>query len=163
LKIRIDENLSPRVAAALKGFMGGRSGFSVDYVGDHHPPRTSDPSWIRQFASEGGNAIISGDAKILANWPDLIAYMESGLIGFFPPPKFNDLKGAGQAALIMRWWPCIIEKAKVSKPSDCWRLKLIWNPDVTDFEALKDPRFATAEARTGQGCQPVATVHQFRA
>lgn len=162
MKVRIDENMSRRVASALKGFMAGQDGFIVDHVRDHHPPGTSDPSWIRSFAAEGGHAIVSGDARILQHWPDLVAYMESGLVSFFPPAKFDDLKGPGQAALIMRWWPAIVEKAKASSASQCWRLPLDWSPDLSKFKELKDPRFVTDAQRVEHGIAPAMTQHPFR-
>jgi hypothetical protein len=163
LKIRLDENLSWRVVEAIRGFMTKRPGFEIDWVRDHHPPGTSDPTWLRQFASDGGDAIISGDARILSHFPDLVAYKESGLIGFFPPPKFDDLRGAGQAALIMRWWPAIVEKLKISARGDTWRFPLIWStPDVSKFEDLRDPRLDAPETRKGLGIGPVPALHPFR-
>jgi hypothetical protein len=162
LKVRLDENLSFRVAGAIRAILSGRTGLVVDWVRDEHPPKTTDPSWISKFADDGGNAIISDDANILQHWPNLIAYMESGLISFFPPTGFDKLKGYGQASLILRWWPCIVEKIKVSARGDAWRIQMSWTPDVTAFKKLEDPRFSTAEKRQRHGLQPVATVHQFR-
>jgi hypothetical protein len=104
---------------------------------DEHPPGAKEPNWIRKFANDNGDVIVSGDFQILQHWPDLIAYIESGLISFFPPSGFGRLKGYGQAALIMRWWPAIIEKAKVSQRGDCWRIPWTWTPDVTKFEKLE--------------------------
>jgi hypothetical protein len=46
-----------------------------------------------------------------------------------------------RAAFIIRWWPAIVEKVKVSKLGDRWRLPLIWqNADHTKMETIKDPR-----------------------
>ena len=162
MKVRLDENLSYRVAGAIRAILTGRTGLHVDWVRDIHPPSTKDPSWISQFAAEGGNAIVSGDANILQHWPDLIAYMESGLVSFFPPPSFDKLKGYGQASLILRWWPCIVEKIKVSSPGDAWRLPMSWTPEMTAFKKLEDPRLATNEARAEHGIRPKQEIHQFR-
>jgi hypothetical protein len=162
LKVRLDENLSYRVAGAIRAILSGRTGLTVDWVRDHHPPATTDPAWIFQFAKDGGNAILSGDSNILQNWPDLVAYMESGVISFFPPSRFEELKGYGQASLILRWWPCIIEKIKVSAPGDAWRLPWSWTPDVTAFTKLEDPRYNTAEKKRRAGVRATGTVHQFR-
>jgi hypothetical protein len=134
----------------------------VDWVRDEHPPCTTDPSWISKFATDGGDAILSGDSNILQHWPDLIAYMESGLVSFFPPSGFGRLNGYGQASLILRWWPCIVEKIKIAARGDAWRIPMTWTPDVTTFKKLVDPRFSSAEDRLRRGVQPVATVHQFR-
>lgn len=142
--------------------MANRTGLSVDWVRDDNPPGTSDPSWIRKFADDGGHVIISGDANIRRHWPDLIAYTESGLVAFFPPSGFDKLRGFGQASLIIRWWPVIIEKAKCSERGTCWRIPMNWTPDVTRLEQLQDPRFATAERQAEHGVRPLAKVHQFR-
>lgn len=141
MKIRIDECVSSRVAGAVMSLTANRPGFDVSYVRQVHAPRTSDPTWIGVFAADDGTAIVSGDYNILQNWPDLIVYRESGLIGFFPPTAYRSLKGYGRAAFWIRWWPAIIEKIKESSRGDTWRLPMRWTPDITMFEPLKDPRF----------------------
>jgi hypothetical protein len=41
----------------------------------------------------------------------------------------------------LRWWPAIIEKIKISKKGDRWRLPMQWGEiDHTKMEELKDPR-----------------------
>ena len=67
------------------------------------------------FAAEDGTAIVSGDHDILQHWPNLIAYTESGLISFFPPKAYQHFGAYSRAAFILRWWPAIIEKIKVSQ------------------------------------------------
>ena len=116
-----------------------REGFEVSYV--RHGAGSPDPDWIKTFAAEGGTAIVSGDYDILQHWPNLIAYTESGLISFFPPKAFQEMRAFTRAAFIIRWWPAIVEKVKVSKPGDRWRLPLIWTQaDHTKMEEIKDPR-----------------------
>jgi len=159
----LDENLSYRVADSLKAMVSGRSGLIVDCVRDYHAPGASDPSWIRQFAADDGMLMLSGDADILQHWPNLIAYIESGLIAFFPPAGFGNLKGFGQASLILRWWPVMIEKAKQCERGTCWRFPLNWNAHVATLKQLQDPRFREAEAQRAAGINPIATLRQFRA
>lgn len=163
MKVRLDEMLSYRVANALKAFLADRSGLEISWVRDHHPPGTNDPTWLRAFAADGGIAAVSGDGNILQHWPNLIAYIESGLVCFFPPTGFqHQLTGFAQAALLIRWWPAIIEKIKISERATCWRIPMVWTPDVTKFEKITDPRITTAEQRAGRQIS-VATVHQIRA
>lgn len=130
----------------------------MDWVGDDNPPKTSDPTWIKKYADEGGAAIICGDGNIRQNPVDLIAYVESGLIGFWVPPRYDDLKGYGQAALILRWFPVIVEKIKGCKRGECWQIPLQWTPDINGFKKLQDPR----EHPAASSVKPSATVHQFR-
>ena len=139
LKIRLDENIANRIAIAVMAIAENREGFDVSYV--RHGAGTPDPDWVKKFADEGGTAIVSGDHDILQHWPNLIAYTESGLISFFPPKAFQAMRAFTRAAFIIRWWPAIVEKIKVSKPGDRWRLPLIWTQtDHTKMEAIKDPR-----------------------
>src|ERR1700674_2569077 len=113
--------------------VGNRAGYEVSFVRQGGP----DPNWIRAFAQEGGTAIVSGDHDILQHWPNLIAYTESGLVSFFPPKPFERLSAFGKAAFIVRWWPAIVEKIKVSSKGDRWRLPLNWTQiDHTKMEPL---------------------------
>lgn len=140
MKIRLDQNLSFRIARAIIAGLPNRDGYEVSYVGDEHPPGTSDPDWLKQFADDGGTAIVSGDFSIIQNWPDLVAYTETGLIAFLPPPAFEHLNRFGKVAFIIRWWPAIIEQIKISKPGERWRLPMKWEPSHTEMQILKDPR-----------------------
>jgi len=100
-----------------------------------------DPQWIGEFAAQGGTAIVSGDYNILQHWPNLIAYTESGLISFFPPKAYHHLNAFGKIAFLVRWWPAIVEKIKISARGDRWRLPMNWNEvDHTKMQAIKDPR-----------------------
>jgi hypothetical protein len=134
-----------------------RAGYEVSYV--RHGDGSVDPDWIKRFAAEGGTAILSGDPKILQHWPNLIAYTESGLISFFPPREFRALKGYAKAAFYIRWWPAIIEKIKLSKSGDRWRLPMIWTAtDHNKMEPLKDPRVDDkAEAESADTTQAIQT------
>jgi hypothetical protein len=110
-----------------------------------------DPDWIRSFAAEDGTAILSGDHEILQHWPNLIAYTESGLISFFPPKAYQHFGAYSRAAFILRWWPAIIEKIKVSQRGDRWRLPLQWGSiDHLQMQALKDPRIDTPKNEEGE-------------
>lgn len=105
-----------------------------------------------------GTAIICGDGNIRQNPVDLIAYIESGLIGFWVPPRYDDLKGYGQAALILRWFPTIVEKIKACSRSECWQIPFLWTPDMNGFKNLKDPR----EHPSAGAANPPIPLHQFR-
>jgi hypothetical protein len=145
LKIKLDECIANRVALAVMAITGNREGYEVSYI--RHGDGSPDPDWIRKFADEGGTAIVSGDHNILQHWPNLVAYTESGLISFFPPSEYEHLKGYGRAAFIIRWWPAIIEKIKLSKFGDRWRLPMVWHAtDHSKMKPIKDPRVDAADA-----------------
>ena len=139
MKIRLDECIANRVARAIIEITGNRPGYEVSFV--RHGHGGPDPDWIRSFAAEDGTAIVSGDHDILQHWPNLIAYTESGLISFFPPKAYQHLGAYSRAAFILRWWPAIIEKIKISEKGDRWRLPMQWGMiDHPQIQALRDPR-----------------------
>lgn len=155
MKIRLDENISYRVADALLAYLANRAGFEVSHC-SYANPGAKDPSWLRAFADDDGDVIISGDAQILQHWPDLVAYTESGLISFFPPPAFGKMKGYSRAAFMLLWWPAVIEKAKLSERGDRWRLPMNWTADHTRMEPIDDPRLRTDAQKREHGIEPVA-------
>ncbi|MFZ0496691.1 MAG: hypothetical protein WBE80_13125 [Methylocella sp.] len=147
MKIKLDECISNRVALAIMQVTANRQGYEVSFV--RHGHGGTDPDWIRAFAAEGGTAIVSGDHDILQHWPNLIAYTESGLVSFFPPKAYQHLSGFGRAAFIIRWWPAIIEKIKISQTGDRWRIPINWMQiDHMKMEPLKDPRIDRTEPPT---------------
>lgn len=139
LKIRLDECISYRVALAVVQVTANREGYEVSFV--RQGKGGSDPNWMAAFAAEEGTAIVSGDHDIRQHWPNLIAYIESGLVSFFPPKAYEHLSGFGRAAFWLRWWPAIVEKIKLSEKGDRWRLPMNWHHiDHTKMELLTDPR-----------------------
>jgi hypothetical protein len=162
LKVRLDENVSVRLARALQAFWSGKNDVNLTWVRDFAPPGTKDPSWIKAFADEGGHAVVSGDANILQHWPDLVAYTESGLISYFPPTAWNRMKGYSKAAHLINWWPVLHEHMKVAERGSRWRFPFLWTPCPTRLEPLKDPRIDNAGKQKARGIVPVATLHQIR-
>lgn len=160
MKIRFDENISHRVFGAVNAVVANREGFEVSHNRNSGDGGKPDPDWMKGFAAQSGTAIISGDYRILQNPVDLIAYVDSGLTSVFPPTAFKHLNGYGRAALIIRWWPTIVEKLKDLPPATAWRFPMAWTPDPTKFEALRDPRIERAKA-DGQ-IQSAPEVLQFR-
>jgi hypothetical protein len=151
LKIRLDECISNRVALAVIQLTANREGYEVSFVLRGGP----DPNWIKAFAEEGGTAIVSGDHNILQHWPNLIAYTESGLISFFPPKAYEHLKLYARAAFIIRWWPAIVEKIKISNRGDRWRLPMQWTEiDHTKMQPLKDPRVDAPQTESDPTTHP---------
>jgi len=161
LKIRLDENLSYRIANALVAYMANKDGFEVTHNA-LVAQGEKDPSWLTKFAADDGDMIISGDWKILQHWPDLVAYTESGLVSFFPPAPFGQMKGFARAAFILRWWPAMIEKHKSSQRGDRWRIPFTWTPDPTKIAPIEDPRLKTDDQKRERQINPIAKVHQIR-
>jgi hypothetical protein len=135
----LDECIPERVVHALRA-VAQRDGLEIHSVVDEEMRSVEDPIWIAAARTLGCAAMVSGDARILQNWPKLLAVAECGLISFFPPASFSRFKAPAQAAMLLRWWPAIEAKIQQSQPGNRWRWPDSWTPDVTHFKALRDPR-----------------------
>ncbi|WP_181702723.1 hypothetical protein [Chthonobacter albigriseus] len=146
MKIKFDENISPKIVEAIRN-LETDSSIEISTVREDYGQGIEDPDWIFRFKSEGGTAMISGDHNILQDPVNLKSYTESGLISFWPPRGFPELKKFGQAALLIRWWTVIKEKARQSTPGSRWRIPQtgLWSPGADRFEQIRDPRIDKAD------------------
>ncbi|HLJ62764.1 MAG TPA: hypothetical protein VKT70_01570 [Stellaceae bacterium] len=121
MKIRADENVSPRIVHAVRSLVL-QPGWELTHVREFHSARTADETWMPRFSQEGGNAILSADRRILTRPHQLAAIAQGGLIGIFLSPQWAESRRNEQAAQILHWWPRIEETLLNSKPRDCWKV-----------------------------------------
>ena len=119
MKIRADENVSYRIVKTVN-LLCLREGWEFSHVRDVHAARTSDETWLPQFAAEGGKAILSGDANMLKRPHQIGAVRETGLVCFVLSKAWTQARRHEQAANILFWWPRIELALEQSKPGDCW-------------------------------------------
>jgi hypothetical protein len=139
VKITFDENISIRMVQAIRR-LEVDSSITLGSVLEDYGQGLADPQWMFRFRDEGGLAMVSGDHNILQKPINLVAYTESRLISIWPPQGWPALKRWGQAALLLRWWPVIKQKIKLSLPGDRWRIPMQWTPGVEALKAIHDPR-----------------------
>lgn len=104
---------------------------SQDYT-----PRESDPDfspkddspWVRRFALDGGRVIVSGDSRMMKKPHERLALLETGLTTIFFPPRWVGWKFCQKSALLMYWWPVILETVKNPTPG-FFRVPLSWPDD----------------------------------
>ena len=139
MKIKFDENISPRLVDAIRRLEIDAS-IELGSVLEDYGQGTADPQWMFRFRDEGGLAMVSGDHNILQKTVNLVASTESGLVSVWPPPGWPELKRWGQAALLLRWWPVIKQKIAASSLGDRWRIPMQWTPGIEAFKPIRDPR-----------------------
>jgi hypothetical protein len=139
VKIKFDENVSPRLVAAIRALETDKA-VELGSVLHDYGAGISNPDWMFRFRDEGGVAMISGDHNILQKRVNLAAYQASGLVSIWPPHGWPNLKKWGQAALLIRWWPAILRRIEASKSGDRWRFPMHWTPGVDAFTPVFDPR-----------------------
>ena len=96
-------------------------------------PRADDPDysakddapWIRRFAADGGRAIVSSDRRMLTKPHEKLALVQSGLVVIFFSGAWYDWKFCAKSALILHWWPTIMEAVSSAEPG-FYRVPIAW-------------------------------------
>lgn len=92
----------------------------VDYIG------RSDEPWIRRFAKDGGTVIISGNTKMQREPHERLALIDEGMIVLFFGRQWTQWKFNSQTALLLHWWPVVVETIKQAKPATFWHIPSNW-------------------------------------
>lgn len=121
MKVRADEHVAPKIVRALKE-ISLSPGWELSHVREVHPPRTADETWVGRFASEGGQAIVSGDANMLKRPHLIAAIQQSRVVGLILPYTWCHAKRHAQAAALLYFWPEIEAAFAGAQPGDFWRL-----------------------------------------
>lgn len=78
--------------------------------------RKNDVPWIKRYAAAGGKVIVSGDVKMTTVPHERLALVQEGMIVVFFAPKWDNWQFCRKAALLLHWWPAILEHVKKAKP-----------------------------------------------
>jgi len=148
LKIALDENIPAAVVKMLSGLAKGDDSHRVVVVSarKYRPiDERGDENWIRRFARARGKVIVTGDGRIRKDLHEQAALFQAGMITFFFDAAWNGFTLNNKAAMLMTWWPAIIEKAKISKPGDSWEMPSNWT--VKEMRFVRPPEAAIAKHR----------------
>lgn len=115
MKFFIDNCLPPRWAPALSA-LADPGQYSVKHLRDEFAANVTDIEWIKKLGEDGDWIILSGDVRITRNPHEREAWRRSGLTAFFLPKQWSDHRMWEKTWRIVRWWPRIIEQAKLVKP-----------------------------------------------
>ena len=121
MKIRADENVSPKIVQVLRLISLG-PGWELTGVREVHPPRTADQTWVPRFAAEGGRGIITADVNMLKRPHLMAAILASGVFGLLLPSAWAQARRHVQAASIIHFWPEIEATFSVAQPGEFWRM-----------------------------------------
>jgi hypothetical protein len=129
-RIALDFCLSRRLTGVLQEAYG-HEGFDFIYLNDLGiDSNAPDPDWARAYKQFGGRVVLSRDTRI-AYTPHLrIAFIDSGLLCFFPGEAYPKLKKHAQLAMLVHAWPRIAAKIAESLPTldaagACWRIPCV--------------------------------------
>jgi hypothetical protein len=146
LKIRADEHVSPKIVQAIR-LLCLKSQWEFSHVLEKHATRTADETWLPQFATEGGTAILTGDANILKRPHQLIAIRDTGLVSVVLSWQWTQAKRHEQAANIIYWWPKIQTAIESSVSGDCWPVPFLFDKSELNRKVIAYDKAAQAISR----------------
>lgn len=148
MKVAFDENMPAAMVRILKGFHGERglkslaAGITIVQAQEYYPDQKDadysakdDSPWIRRFAADGGRVVISGDARMMEKPHERLALLECNLTTIFFSPPWHGWKFCRKCALVMHWWPALLDTVRKPEPG-FFRVPKSW-PD--DAEAKLQP------------------------
>jgi hypothetical protein len=121
IKAGLDFNCSSRMVGALDALFGHR-GFEFLHLEKLVKATTRDEIWADTFKRFGGKVVISGDPKIAYKPHQALAFIDNGLISFFPAEPFSHFGPHERCAVIIHAWPVIEEKIVANAVGTCWRI-----------------------------------------
>lgn len=140
MKIAFDEHVPIQLAKAFKELDGENQILRVDIVSAIEfsvPNAQSDVPWLQKFSASGGRAVISGDAKMRGKLHEQLALTKAGFIVFFWERKWNQQNGYNKSAMMMRWWPYILEKLKTARKGQFFEIPYSWT--ATEMREVTPP------------------------
>jgi hypothetical protein len=151
LKIAFDEHIPFSIAKAFKELDGEDQILRVEIVSARDfaiPKAKSDVPWLESFALSGGNAVISGDAKMRGKLHEQQALKKAGFIVFFWSRKWNHENAYIKSAMMMRWWPYILDKLQTARKGQFFEIPHSWT--ATEMREVTPPDVIPKRKRRGK-------------
>lgn len=130
--------------------------------GDADYKKGSDAPWIRRFAGAGGRFIISGDTDMMWEPHERLALVEEGMVVFFFSNQWSGWKFFRKCALLMVWWPTIIQKMKRGHKGKFWRIPSTWAEDGKLYAVSTQDRHLVRIERQKAAQKKVAKARKIR-
>jgi hypothetical protein len=141
LKIALDEHIGEAIVEALTALSGEDKVLRCELVSARKYTASikaaTDIPWVEKFKADGGKIIISGDMRMRGKLHEQKALRDAGFTVFFPARPWNNLKVYAKTAMLIRWWPIILEKARSGQHDRFYEIPMSWNG--TEFKEVTPP------------------------
>lgn len=97
-----------------------------------------DQHWVRRFSKDGGTLIISGDKRMRGRPHERRALVDENMIVFFFSPAWSQKNSFVKSAMLLNWWPKILETASSAANPSLWRVPFQW--EWKDLEQILVPQ-----------------------
>lgn len=114
MKVLIDNDLPPRLAAALHTIFEDDGDEIVSLREKFGRHDLKDEEWIPALGAEKDWAVISADGRIAKKRPSRELFLRNGLVGFFFKPALQKSPLSKQAARLLILWPRIREQHRLA-------------------------------------------------
>ncbi|WP_131800228.1 hypothetical protein [Methylobacterium indicum] len=142
MKIAFDEHVPTALVRALQSFADERQfkrltdGYKITKARDYAPGESdadfeagSDVPWVKRYAADGGQIVISGDVTMMSRSHERLALLEAGLIVCFFTPQWSNWKFNRKCALLINWWPVIVKTMASADKATFWQIPSNWQED----------------------------------
>ena len=150
MKICADENVSWKLVAVLNDL--GRDMPRLLHANDIGAKGVKDVIWVRAFANDGGEVIVSADSMMTQRQAELIAIGETGLKLIVLPSNYEKSRILHQTAYLLFWWPKILELAGQGRKGSY--LKLPWNLNMPKIPVWQKIDLEAARQRLKKSTRP---------
>jgi PIN like domain len=149
LKIALDENIPHLMVIVFQTLAKEGSVLNGQIVSarDYRPfSEQGDEHWIRRFAADGGQVVISGDTRMRSRIHELAALVECGLITYFFERRWSAVNFYTKSAMLLHWWQAIRAHMDMAAKGTCWEIPHQWQwKDLVDVSI--DPKKITPKRR----------------
>lgn len=143
MRLAFDEHLPPAMARIFKDLANQRGiqklsvGLIIEMAKDYAPAptdhdfiRRNDAPWVKRFAAAGGEVIISGDKRMRSDPAERTALVQAKQVVFFFDPAWNNLEFCDKCAMLLHWWPTVLETAGAAPKPSFWRIPATWRSEA---------------------------------
>jgi hypothetical protein len=123
------------------------------------PKVASDVPWLERFKADGGNVVVSGDARMRGKLHEQRALLDAGFTVFFTARRWNQITVFEKTAMLIRWWPYILEKAASDKIGRFYEIPMKWN--AAKMKEVTPPSRRKPGRRKAPATVNVATASQI--
>jgi hypothetical protein len=139
LKVAFDENVPIALVKVFQTFAKEKQfqyltkglviESAIDYAPEKGKKAESDAPWIKRFHNAGGRVIISGDRMMLDNAHERLALQEAQMVVIFFERQWSHWQFFRKCALLLHWWPKIVEKIQRTRTRKFWVIPGNWQED----------------------------------
>lgn len=153
MKVAFDENIPVVMVRVFETLAREQliPGVEVFSASAYRPrDEKGDDNWVKRFAASGGQIVISGDVQMRSRLHERAALAQAGVVTYFFQAQWSNFNSFSKSAMLMQWWPHLLEHMGTARPASCWEIPVSWN--VRELKDVStDPAQITKEKKPKPG------------